>query len=133
MNRKQQAKQHEDWLKKENRIAAGYVKDRFPNVKTIKIKKVFVDFDDNREFTKEPVVWNIPLDRHAIFDIECPMWECVDGGFDLTDVINNMVKDHKTTEEGVQRCEGWQDPERVGQHHCYTKLEYKIDIEYNNS
>jgi hypothetical protein len=130
MNRKQQNNQQNAWLKQQERIAAGYVKDRFPDITSIQIRRTFVDFDTDKHFTKEPEIWNIPLTMHALFQVECPMYECVDGGFDLTGIVEEMIKNKVVHQDGSVTCPGWQDQERIGQHRCMTKLLYEIDIQY---
>lgn len=130
MNKKQRIQQQIAWFKQQERISAGYIKDRFPKVASIKIERNFVDFDTDEHFSKDPE-WNVPLTAYALFEIECPMYECVDGGFNLTDIITKMIKNKLTHKKGSFTCQGWQDQERVGKHKCMTKLLYEINIEYS--
>jgi hypothetical protein len=133
MNKKQKAQQQEAWIKQQERIAAGFIKDRFPEVVSIKIKKDFIDYDTNEHLNENSQEWDIPLTTYALFEIKCPMYECVDGGFDLTDIITKTIKNKLTHKKGSLTCQGWQDQERVGKHQCLTKLLYEIRIEYSQN
>ena len=83
MNKKQRAQQQKVWTEQQKRVVAGIIKDRFPEVASIKIKRNFIDFDADKRLNKNFKEWNIPLTAYALFEIKCPMYECVDGGFDL--------------------------------------------------
>lgn len=124
--------QHEAWLKQQSRLLAGKIKDKYSEVKSIKIKRKYVDFDTDNEFIKKPEIWNVPVKTaYALFEIKCPMYECIDGGFDLKSVIARIIKNKTTHKKGAKTCPGWQDQERVGKHRCMTKLLYEVDVEYN--
>ncbi len=125
--------QAQAWLKQQERISAGLIKDKYPNVKSISIKRTFID-DAGKKLTNSSKDWGVRIDTaDAIFNMDCPLYECVDGGFDLTKDITEMMKNGIMHIAGEQTCPGWQDEERVGNFHCLTQLQYEIDIEYSDS
>ena len=62
----------------------------------------------------------------AFFDIECPHRECIQGGFNLTFAVSNLVAKGQTESSGTIICQGWQDQERINKHRCLLELNYKI-------
>jgi hypothetical protein len=53
--------------------------------------------------------------------------ECLDGGFDLTSVIVDMIKHHKKSSKGKLKCNGSVTPP-VSEH---ASIAYEISIVYN--
>jgi len=108
---------------------AQRIEKKYPNVKSLMIKKDY--FDDLNKPIGRGGDWDVPIDTgRAYFYSDCPLRECVDGGFDLGGIIDTAIKNKVQTKEGTLICQGWQDPNRVGQHQCLTGLKYKIEIRY---
>ncbi len=108
--------------------AEGYIRDKYPHVKALHFDLTFVDSDNqvppiNKKLSLGP-------QQHAYFGFECPYWECVGGGFDLQGVVDSMLRKKQPECSGELKCMGWQDLERVGKHHCYCILTYRVVAEY---
>ena len=66
----------------------------------------------------------------AFFQVKCRQRECVNGGFDLSNLITSAINSQQTIAEGRLSCQGWQDLERVGNNHCLWILDYEISVQY---
>lgn len=109
--------------------AAPTIAERYPNVAALTIEMVFHDDSGTAEIDTRTQHYPISQAK-TIIRIKCPNYECVRGGFDLTNVVASMINSGERSEEGRLECQGWQDQERVGQYHCLTDLVYKITVEY---
>lgn len=66
----------------------------------------------------------------AFFKFRCKNVECIDGDFDLTDVIELAIAQRKPEVTGRLVCKGWDGKSNVGQVRCHYELNYKIHIGY---
>ncbi len=66
----------------------------------------------------------------AYFKFHCLNRECIDGGFDLAPVIDDMVQKRQDKDSTKVRCWGWQDKERINKFHCLIEQDYSIAINY---
>jgi hypothetical protein len=106
------------------------ISEKYPNVKSLTIKMTYYDDSGNRQ-VGETQTWNVPLTTAiATFYEDCPMWECVDGGFDLTPSVDSLIRKGESHAHGKLICQGWQDEERVGHFHCLTEMHYEVLVEY---
>ncbi len=64
---------------------------------------------------------------YAYFKLKCLTKKCDNGGFELTRLINNMIKKRKTTEKGNTVCSGKNDPLTSD----HAKISFEISIKYN--
>jgi hypothetical protein len=53
---------------------------------------------------------------------------CIDGGFDLTSIVENMVRNHKKSAKGKMSCCGVSD--NLSSDHAY--ISYEINIYYKS-
>lgn len=114
----------------ERQNSAGKIALQFPNVSHITIKITFSDFDAHTN--PEPQMLSFSPHSSAFFEIECPFWECVMGGFDLGVEVNNCVASKSTNYNGEKTCSGWQDRERINKHSCRLKAIFEIEVEYGS-
>ncbi len=70
-----------------------------------------------------PRVVNFFPGSYALFRIDCLKKECVDGGFDLTQVITGMIRNHKEAAKGHLTCEG-------GPPDDHSTIVYEVAIQY---
>ena len=120
-------------LKEQERIQAGYIKDRYPHVVELIFQFTFRDPDPVWQTVRPP--WDEKIIRRpqhsALFKFDCRYEECVGGGFDLSSEVRQMIESGEPECSGVLSCQGWQDRERVGQHHCWLELTYKVTASYS--
>jgi hypothetical protein len=108
--------------RKQQRLEAGLISDHFPEVSSIGI--TMTDKQKGVNPTSILRTFNFTPNSYAYFYMGCLNKECVEGGFDLSQVITAMIKYHKELEEGELICDG---NNRYSNH---SKVHYKISIEY---
>ena len=105
----------------QQRVLAGFVSTHFPEVKSIVISMVYNQSGIGKSL---PRTVNFSPDSSAFFRIDCLNKDCVDGGFDLTQVLTTMIKNHRESAKGDISCEG--DGASVG----HSDIAYEIAIQY---
>ena len=86
-------------LKRQSRSAAGLVSERFPQVLDIVIHMTYYQKGPNPVLMLRTV--NIFPASYAYFKMDCVIKGCDGGGFDLTSVVDDMVKTHKRVKKGL--------------------------------
>ncbi len=112
-------------LNKQNRLAAGLLSERFPQVSGIVISMTYYQKGANPVLMLRTV--NVVPTDSAYFNMECVIKGCVDGGFDLSKIIANMVKARKKIGKGKLTCCGKTDVHPSD----HASIDYEIDIRYN--
>lgn len=112
-------------LIKKHRLAAGLVSDRFPEVSGMVIHMTYYHKGVNPILMERTV--NVFPTGYAYFNMECMIKGCVEGGFDLTPVITDMIKNHKKLGKGKLVCNGKNDD--IASDHA--SIAYEIRIQYN--
>lgn len=105
----------------QQRLDAGFVATQFPEVASIVVSMIY-----NQKGIKEslPRTVNFFPGSYAFFRVNCLSKECVDGGFDLTQVITGMVGKRKEAEKGELICEG------SGSSVDHSAIVYEVSIKY---
>jgi hypothetical protein len=89
--------------RRQRKLDAGFVDAQFPEVAGIVIRMNY----SQRGIQKSlPRVINFFPGSYALFRIDCLNKECVDGGFDLTQVITEMIRNRSKAAKGDLGCEG---------------------------
>ncbi len=106
--------------RKQQKIEAGLVSELFPKVAEIAISMVY-----SQTGALEPLSRKINFfpGSSAVFRINCLCSECVEGGFDFTQIISAVVGARKTAAQGKISCERCSAPE------C-SDVEYTITVKY---
>ncbi len=112
-------------LNKQLRLASGLVSERFPEVSDIVIYMTYYHKGANPILMVRTV--NFFPSGYAYFNMDCMIRDCVDGGFDLTSVIADMIKNHKKLRKGKLACNGKNDA--LASDHA--SIAYEIRIQYN--
>jgi len=84
------------------RIEAGSIATHFPEVASI---------DMNMTYTQKGArsilrTFHFTPSSYAFFILNCLRKDCVDGGFDLTQVITTMIRNRRVEVKGVLSCRG---------------------------
>ena len=114
-------------LNKQQKIISGLVSERFPEVSGIVIRMTYYHKAVNPVLMVRTV--NVIPTSYAYFNMDCMIKDCVDGGFDLTSVITDMVKHHKKLEKGKLVCSGNGKDHALASDHA--SITYEIKIQYN--
>jgi len=105
----------------QRKLDAGFVDALFPQVTGIVIRMKY----SQRGILKSlPRVVNFFPGSYALFRIDCLNKGCVDGGFDLTSVITEMIRSRSKAAKGDLRCEG--DAPSIG----HSTIAYEVAITY---
>lgn len=112
-------------LNKQLRLASGLVSERFPEVSGIVTHMTYYHKGVNPILMVRTV--NFFPSSYAYFNMDCMIKDCVDGGFDLTSVITDMVKNHKKLDKGKLVCNGKNDALAFD----HASIDYEIRIQYN--
>ncbi len=112
-------------LIKQQKIASGLVSDRFPEVNGIVIHMTYFRKGLNPILMVRTV--NVFPTAYAYFNMDCMIKDCIDGGFDLTPVIKEMVKKHIKLKKGNLPCSG-KNADLASDH---ANIAYEVTIEFN--
>lgn len=112
-------------LKKQQMIAEGLVSERFPEVNGIVIHMTYLIKGLNPVLMLRTV--NVFPTSYAYFNMDCMIKGCIDGGFDLTPVITDMVKKHQKLKKGNLVCSG-KNADLASDH---ANIDYEVTIEFN--
>jgi len=105
----------------QQRIDAGFVAAHFPDVSCIVISMVY----NQQGIAKSlPRVVNFFPGSPAFFRINCLNKDCSDGGFDLTQILNSMIRNRREAVKGELSCEG--DSTSAG----HSNIVYEVAIQY---
>jgi hypothetical protein len=75
----------------QRKLDAGIMSKQYPEVASIVINMMY-----KQKGVANPIqrVVNFSPASHAFFRLDCLSRDCVDGGFDLTQIINSMIRNH---------------------------------------
>ncbi len=86
----------------QRRHEAGSVATNFPEVATIGMNMTY-----NQSGSKSILrTFNFAPNSDAFFAVNCLRKDCVDGGFDLTQVITAMIRNRRVEGKGSLSCTG---------------------------
>jgi hypothetical protein len=107
--------------RQQQKLEAGFVKDQFPGVAGIAVNMAYTQRGVRKSL---PRVVNFFPDSYAVFIINCLKKDCMNGGFDLTQVIRAMIIDRRESAKGDLSCEG------EGPSAGHSSITYKVAIKY---
>jgi hypothetical protein len=104
--------------------AAGLVSDRFPSVAGMVITMTYYQGSVKSPLMIRTV--NIYPTSYANFKMTCMTKGCTDGGFELSAVVEKMVKTQTKMSKGSLLCSGNTDTLSKG----HARIEYQAVIRY---
>jgi hypothetical protein len=107
--------------RQQRKVDAGVMVAQFPEVASIVISMMYIQKGIQKSL---PRVVNFFPGSYALFRIDCLNKECVDGGFDLTQVITGMIRNRKQAATGDLCCGG------DGPSADHSKIVYEVAIQY---
>jgi hypothetical protein len=111
-------------LKKQARLKAGLLSEKYPNVSGIVLQMTYYHNSENPLLMERTV--NVFPSSYAYFLMECMIKTCEEGGFDLSRIIAKTIKQKKKVARGEMACKGKIDRD-VKDHASIT---YEINIKY---
>jgi hypothetical protein len=104
----------------QQRRDAGSIETHFPEVASIDMNMTY-----NQKGTKSILrTFHFTPGSYAFFVVNCLRKDCVDGGFDLTQVITTMVRNHREEVKGALSCKGTDSSTN------HSDIVYEVSIQY---
>jgi hypothetical protein len=104
----------------QQRRDAGSIETNFPEVASIDMNMTY-----NQKGTKSILrTFHFTPGSYAFFVVNCLRKDCVDGGFDLTQVITTMVRNHRAEVKGALSCKGTDSSTN------HSDIVYEVSIQY---
>jgi hypothetical protein len=91
-------------LLKKNKIASGLISERFPGVSRITFRMTYYQRGARSVLMTRTLNFT-PAD-YAYFRMDCTKEECINGGFDLTPIVAELIKNGKKSVKGTLCCDG---------------------------
>ncbi len=114
-------KEEEQRERKQRKIDAGLLSQRYPDVSSVVISMNYYQRDAAPVFMERIV--NFFPSSAAYFLMECMRYNCVDGGYNLEPVIASMTRGRLESGDGELACPG-DNPS------CHARINYTIAIRY---
>ena len=108
--------------------SAPKLKEQYPQLDELTIQLSFKEPDWGDDPADKEVTFG--AESKALFEIECPHVECMDGGFNLASAVSDLVEKGLTESKGSIICQGWQDLERINKHRCLLRMNFVIRAKY---
>jgi hypothetical protein len=106
--------------RKQERLDAGFMSKHFPRVASIVINIMYKQKGE-RLIRR---ILNFSPDSYAFFKITCLSDNCVDGGFDLSQIINSMIRNNSKEAKGELGCDD------SGPRTGHSEITYEVAIQY---
>jgi hypothetical protein len=104
----------------QQRREAGSVATHFPEVASIIMNMTY-----NQKGAKSILrTFNFTPNSYAFFIVNCLRQDCVDGGFDLTQVITEMIRNRSVEVKGALSCKGTDSAT------SHSDIVYEVAIQY---
>jgi len=104
----------------QQRKDAGSIASNFPEVANIDMQMTY-----NQTGSKSILRnFHFTPSSYAFFRINCLRKDCMDGGFDLTQVITGMIRTRRVNAKGTISCEGTDSSTN------HSAINYDIAIQY---
>jgi hypothetical protein len=109
---------------------APHLKEKYPQLARLIIKMSFTEPSWGSAPRPQQKVYG--PDNKALFEVQCPHVECVEGGFDLRAAVSDMVTYGKSEVVSNLVCQGWQGREGINKHRCHLRVSYRISATYKS-
>jgi len=105
----------------QNILEAGHVSAHFPGVESIVINMIY-----KQKGLANPIrrVMNFTPASPAFFKVDCLSSDCVDGGFDMDNIIHNMIRNRREASKGELGCVD------SGPRPDHAHITYEVAIQY---
>jgi hypothetical protein len=108
-------------------MAAPVLRAKFPKVGELVIELSFSDPDG--KVNPSPHKRRYSPDMQAYFEIECPLRDCQNGGYDLGADISRALSGRGGETSGKASCSGDRKRDGVSDHRCNLEVRYQIKVQ----
>ena len=108
----------------DNAPAHATISDLYPEVRRLTLFIAFQEADAESEPNYQQIIFT--ADTEAVFRLDCSRDHCAGGGFDLTPLVDEMMKNHESMAHGKLSCEGTLGS---GGERCELQAEYRIIVD----
>jgi hypothetical protein len=108
------------------------IADRFAELSALTAEFAYRNPDGTSRNREVKFTVNI---HHAssLFRIDCLNPDCVQGDYDLSDVLRQAVTSRQRTVTGELCCEGWQDRFSIDHTRCHQRIRFTLTLEFRES
>ena len=105
--------------------------EEYPHLKKLSVE---LTFRNGRNGGKSNTIKYSANVAHAksVFRFDCPNGECIEGDFDLSELLTEAYAERQTEVSGESRCEGWRDRSAVGTSQCQQTLSFRLMLGYDD-
>ena len=104
----------------QQRLDAGFVATQFPEVASIVMNMTYTHSGEKSILR----TFNFTPNSYAFFGVTCLRQDCVDGGFDLSQVITAMIRSRRVAGKGELSCKGTDSAS------SHSDIVYEVAIQY---
>lgn len=103
--------------------------EKFPKLKSLNVELAYFDPDGLHKTGEVRYKVNVGHAK-SIFSFVCQSGECMDGDFDLSDVVAEAVTKRRKAVEGEICCRGTRVKPKEDKRPCNNLLRYKLTLGY---
>jgi hypothetical protein len=104
----------------QQKCEAGFIATHFPEVANIVMNMTY-----NQKGARSILrTFHFTPSSYAFFIVNCLRKDCVDGGFDLTQPITSMIRNHRAEGKGTLICKG------TDSSTSHSDIAYEVAIQY---
>lgn len=120
MDQQAREKRHQSYM------AAPMVGKKFPGVSELTVAMRFSDPEG--KVHPSPHKRLFAPEMQGFFEFQCPLKDCVGGGFNLTTAIPKAFSNRRTGSTGKMVCQGRREREGAADHTCRLELQYTVTM-----
>ena len=105
-------------------LAAHLMAEQFPDLQELAVRIRFSDPEGRQK--PQPYAQIFAAEMRAFFRFQCPLKDCVDGGFDLTSAVQRGLSRKDADRSGTLTCAGRRRRTSGGTDRCNLQLDYEL-------
>lgn len=105
-------------------LAAHLMADQFPDLQELAVRIRFSDPEGKQK--PQPYAQIFATEMRAFFNFQCPLKDCVDGGFDLTSAVQRGLSRKDAARSGTLTCAGHRKRTAGGTDRCNLQLDFDL-------
>jgi len=129
--RPQKFSPRQDYLRQENQRVQDSVSlvEKFRELKSLTAELAYFKADGATKNGEIKCTFN-PDTTKSVVRFDCSNYECIQGGFDLSEALAQAVARRRTSVAGEMCCQGWHSKDTIGVVRCHSILRYKLKLAY---